>query len=180
MTKYRDRSAAEARFSEVFAHFGVVMAYARRRGSTDPEGLAADVMAIAWRRLASIPLDDSRPWLFATARNLLLAEWRGRRAHAGGPVDERVAAFDVREPAVLDSSIAAALRSLSPIDREALLLIAWEDLTPKMAARALGVREAAFRVRLHRARRRFKTALEETPTTDSTLFATPIQMEDHR
>ena len=30
-------------------------------------------MAIAWRRLADVPGDDPRPWLIATARNLLLA-----------------------------------------------------------------------------------------------------------
>jgi DNA-directed RNA polymerase specialized sigma24 family protein len=36
----------------------------------------------------------------------------------------------------LDPELASALRSLSPLDREALLLIAWEDLTPSQAARA--------------------------------------------
>src|SRR5215813_11669956 len=66
----------EARFRNVFAHLGAVTAYARRRGSPDADAIAAEVMTIAWRRLADVPEDDPRPWLYATARNLLLAEWR--------------------------------------------------------------------------------------------------------
>jgi DNA-directed RNA polymerase specialized sigma24 family protein len=56
------RSAAEARFAAVFAHLGLITAYARRRGAHDPEELAAETMAIAWRRLADVPTDDARPW----------------------------------------------------------------------------------------------------------------------
>jgi len=50
---------------------------------------------------------------------------------------------------------------LSPLDREALFLVAWEDLTPAQAARALGINAAAFRVRLLRARGRLRTRLDE-------------------
>src|SRR4029450_5634875 len=66
----------EARFRPVFSHLGAVTAYARRRDSLDADALAAEVMTIAWRRLADVPEDDPRPWLYATARNLLLAERR--------------------------------------------------------------------------------------------------------
>jgi hypothetical protein len=61
------RSAAEARFAEIFAHLGLLTAYARRRGARAPEEIAAEVMTIAWRRLADVPRDDARPWLIATA-----------------------------------------------------------------------------------------------------------------
>jgi hypothetical protein len=44
--------AAPWRFRGVFPHLGAVAAYARRRGSRDTERVAAEVMAIAWRRLA--------------------------------------------------------------------------------------------------------------------------------
>ena len=68
------------------------------------------------------------------------------------------------EPEVpgLDDTVAGALRCLAPSDREALLLIAWEGLTPAQAARALGIGPVAFRVRLHRARRRCAAALAAT------------------
>ena len=68
--------------------------------------------------------------------------------------------FEAPEPVGLDSVLTAALLELSDMDREALLLVAWEDLTPAQAARALGINPVAFRVRLHRARRRCTTALE--------------------
>jgi RNA polymerase sigma factor (sigma-70 family) len=146
----------DARFSAVFAHVGAVAAYAKRRGSRDPEAIAGEAMAIAWRRLADVPSDDPLPWLYATARNLVLAE-RRRAREVAGDVPE-VAALDV-EPAVLDPALTQALRALSPADREALLLIAWEDLTPSQAAKALGLSPATFRVRLLRARRRLRAQL---------------------
>jgi hypothetical protein len=59
---------AEERFRSVFAQLPEVVAYARRRGSRDPEGVAAETMTIAWRKLADVPVDDPRPWLYATAR----------------------------------------------------------------------------------------------------------------
>jgi RNA polymerase sigma-70 factor (ECF subfamily) len=149
---------SEARFRAVFVHLGAVAAYARRRGSRDPEAIAGETMAIAWRRLADVPTDDPRPWLYATARNLLLAE-RRRSQEVGGEVPE-VASFDL-EPTALDPALTRALRALSPRDREALLLVAWEDLTPAQAAKALGMNATAFRVRLLRARRRLKAVLPD-------------------
>lgn len=50
--------------------------------------------------------------------------------------------------------MAAEIAALSVREREALLLVAWEGLEPGRAARAAGCTPAAFRVRLHRARRR--------------------------
>src|ERR1700759_5032668 len=80
-----ERPSAEARFARVFDHLPAVVAYARRRGSSDPEGLAAEAMAIAWRRLADVPADEARPWLIATARNLLWEGWRRRARWQGLP-----------------------------------------------------------------------------------------------
>ena len=91
-----DRSAAEARFASVFAHLGLITSYARRRGAHDPDEIAAEAMAIAWRRLADVPVDDARPWLIATARNLLLADRRRR----GKPVAD-LDSFEPAAPAEL-------------------------------------------------------------------------------
>ncbi len=157
-----DRSAVEARFAGVFGHLGLITAYARRRGAHDPDAIAAEVMTIAWRRLADVPIDDPRPWLIATARNLLLADRRRRGA-------AHQALEDVELPAPeelpfsgleLDPELEVALEALSSQDREALMLVAWEDLTPACAAASLGISPAAFRVRLHRARRRLMRQLE--------------------
>ncbi len=158
MTSDIDRRAAEERFREVFAHLGAVTAYARRRGSRDADGIAAEAMSIAWRRLADVPRDDPLPWLYATARNLLLAERRATSRVAASEPEPSVPAPDLQE---LDVQLDRALRSLRPTDREALLLVAWEDLAPTQAARALGLNPAAFRVRLLRARRRLRDARDE-------------------
>jgi DNA-directed RNA polymerase specialized sigma24 family protein len=157
-------SAVEARFAEVFAHLGFISAYARRRGARDPDGIAAEAMAIAWRRLADVPAADARPWLIVTARNLLLAERRsepqtGRQAL--GDLDVEAPAEHLPPELDLDPELAHGLRALGDTDREALLLVAWDDLTPALAAASLGISQTAFRVRLHRARRRLGDLLTE-------------------
>jgi RNA polymerase sigma-70 factor (ECF subfamily) len=166
MTRNHDRLSAEARFEGVFSHLGAVAAYARRRGSRDADALAAEVMTVAWRRLADVPTDDPRPWLYAAARNLVLAEYR-RAGRATDQPYESEATTPGLEVGELDPALAASLHSLSHLDREALLLVAWEDLTPAQAAKALGINATAFRVRLLRARRRLRALLdvggEDTP-----------------
>jgi RNA polymerase sigma-70 factor, ECF subfamily len=148
---------SEAKFRAVFSHLGAVTNYARRRGSADADALAAEVMTIAWRRLADVPGDDPRPWLYATARNLLLEEGRKRGRTARAEPEPLAPAPELEE---IDPELRRALLRLSVLDREALLLIAWEDLTPAQAAKALGINPTAFRVRLLRARRRLRAHLE--------------------
>ncbi len=177
MSTHPHNDAADQRFRRVFTHIGAIAAYARRRGSPDPDAVAAEVMAIAWRRLADVPADDPRPWLFATARNLLMADARRHpRTLPGSPESAAQRAPDSHG---IDPRLAAALRAVSPLDREALLLIAWEDLTPTQAAHALGVNPTAFRVRLLRARRRFQAALAAADPPAPSRFARP-QMERTR
>ena len=137
----RGRDAAQARFAEVFAHLGFISAYARRRGARDPDGIAAETMAIAWHRLADVPRSDARPWLIVTARNLLLAERRtepetGRQSL--GEIELEAPPEHLPFELDLDPDLARGLRSLAFRDREALLLIAWDDLTPALAAASLG------------------------------------------
>jgi RNA polymerase sigma-70 factor (ECF subfamily) len=154
MTTTRD----EERFRGIFAHLGAVTAYAARRGSRDPEGVAAEVMTIAWRRLPVVPADDPLPWLYGTARNVVYSEARSRRRTA----PDEITTASAPEVRSLDADVDAALRTLRDSDREALLLVAWEDLTPAQAAAALGITPTAFRVRLYRARKRLQAALAKT------------------
>lgn len=170
MSVFADLRAAERRFDEVFHHLGAVVSYARRRGASDPEGIAADVMAIAWKRLPDLPDGDPRPWLFSTARNLVFADWRRGERERTALIRSGADHIEAPPPSPLDldSALEAALRSLSLDDREALRLIAWEELTPTEAARSLSISPVAFRVRLHRARRRLRAALPETESTQPT------------
>ncbi len=73
---------------------------------------------------------------------------------------------------VTDPALAAALVRLNDADRELLLLIAWDGLSPAEAATVLAIKPATARVRLSRARRRLTQALSRErsdPTTCSSL-----------
>lgn len=145
-------------------------------GARDPDGIAAEAMAIAWRRLADVPADDARPWLIATTRNLLLAERRREPATGSqdfGGVDVTAPEQQFSPELELNPRLAAGLRALPDQDREALLLIAWEDLTPALAAASLGIAPTAFRMRLHRARRHLSDLLDSGTTTAGSASSQP-------
>jgi RNA polymerase sigma-70 factor (ECF subfamily) len=154
------------RFESIFReHHAAVRAYALRRA---PHDMAQDVVAetflVAWRRLDDIPADPL-PWLYGVARRVL-ANAR-RSADRGLALERRLAAAAV--PAGLADPgervgeaelVRAALARLSERDRETLMLVAWEELSPARAARAAGCTRAAFAVRLHRARGRLAAQLD--------------------
>jgi RNA polymerase sigma-70 factor (ECF subfamily) len=58
----------------------------------------------------------------------------------------------------VDAQLSArtALALLSPAEREAIELLAWEGLTPAEAATVLGCSRGVVAVRLHRARRHLR------------------------
>jgi RNA polymerase sigma-70 factor (ECF subfamily) len=152
-------------------HFQRVAAYLLARSDRE---LAQDALArtfeIAWRRIDDIP-DDSLPWLFGVARKVL-ADLRRSQGRADALFERMVSTIERHHEtpdhadAATDRLIALdALRSLPNSDREALLLIAWDGLTEKQAARALECSRGALAVRLHRARGRLKD-LMRTPAAD--------------
>ena len=77
-----------------------------------------------------------------------------------------------------ESRLRAVLAQLSPQDQELLTLVAWEELSTGEIAIALGIRPAAVRLRLHRARRRLQAALGQD--SDMKQDASRGQVTDHR
>ncbi|GAA0620264.1 sigma-70 family RNA polymerase sigma factor [Kribbella sandramycini] len=61
--------------------------------------------------------------------------------------------------AALAPQLRAALRELPAVERELLLLVAWEQLSPTEAAEVLGIPAGTARSRLHRARQRMDERL---------------------
>jgi RNA polymerase sigma-70 factor (ECF subfamily) len=174
------RSAEHERFVSLYErHASLVLAYARRRiDPAEAEDVLAETFLVAWRRRDDVP-DDALPWLYAVAGNVLRNRTRSERRRAAlstrlAAESARLAAESAAQPPPApddhgrlpadddapDPRLRAALDRLRPLDREALLLTAWEGLTSERAARAAGCSRATFHVRLHRARKRLAQALE--------------------
>jgi RNA polymerase sigma-70 factor (ECF subfamily) len=157
-------NAERIRFEAMFRqHYGAVLRYATRRVGTDGANeIVAETFLTAWRRFDQVP-DPSLPWLYGTARRLVANELR-RRARAAR-LGERIQAQprpESADPAELVPQrllVAAALESLSERDREVLRLTEWEQLGPAEVAVVLGCSNAAAKVRVHRARKRFGLAI---------------------
>jgi RNA polymerase sigma-70 factor, ECF subfamily len=162
-----DRSTAESRFVRLHEeHFEAVRRYAWRRDPDVADDVAAETFVVAWRRLDDVPA-DARPWLIGVARNVRLNLLRSQRRQEAVAQELRAtasAAFGDSLTAELPPALAAALAVLSPLDREVLLLHAWDELDRAGIAAAIGCSKANVSVRLHRARRRLQRTFEASGT----------------
>lgn len=132
---------------------------ARRAGQQAADDLLGEVWlrAFASRAAYDVRYSDARPWLYGIARNVLRAHWRDSAALAASqppcppddPWDDVINRIDSAAEA---RALVSALRALPPAEREVLLLVAWEQLTPAEAAVVVGVPQGTARSRLHRAR----------------------------
>lgn len=142
------------------SHYRDVEAYVRRRADPDlVEDVVAETFLVAWRRLDELP-DEARPWLLGVARKTLSTQRRtGARRRS---LVTKLTAIQATEPSEQQSDLGVtdALAGLSEKDREAITLVAWEGLSPNEAAVVVGQSAVAFRVRLHRAKRRLHERLK--------------------
>jgi RNA polymerase sigma factor (sigma-70 family) len=171
---------AEARFRSLFSEtYGTVERYARHRGvsGADLDDLVAATYEVAWRRFDRVPDGEQAvPWLLAVARNHL-RNHRRRLVRDSGLLERLPApaptpgigtdALIIREW----REVRRALAALPAADREIVMLVAWDELTPAQAAVVLGITPGAARTRLHRARMRLAATLDEPPDTDRAAHA---------
>ena len=154
---------APERLEQLFrAHEPAVVAYVRRRARGDVvDDIVAETFLVAWRRLDDIP-EEALPWLLGVARRVLSTHRRaaGRRQRLCVRLIATHSSTHVETPDRVEDRVSAALARLSAKDREALILVAWDGLTPQQAADALGEPAGRFRVRLHRAKQRMKALLD--------------------
>jgi RNA polymerase sigma-70 factor (ECF subfamily) len=143
------------------AHTAAVLAYALRRTSReDAADVVAETFLVAWRRLDDVDERTALPWLYAVARRVLLSQQRATRRQQA--IAQRVAAGlpETPESQLGSPRVLEALAALSEAEREVLMLAAWEELSSSEAARVLGCSATAYRIRLHRARRRLRERLD--------------------
>jgi len=148
--------------------FSFLVRLSRRRD------VAEDLLEETWLRLvgrAATLTDDARlgPWLFTVARNLYFS-WRRSRAldpsrtseldPAWPSPDRGNSPFEAAARAELERQVEAALARLPLRDRELLLLVGVEGLTPSEAAAVCGVPAVTLRARLHRAREKLAAEMD--------------------
>ncbi|WP_242552332.1 RNA polymerase sigma factor [Streptomyces beijiangensis] len=150
-------------------HSTALHGYLARRAPTAADDLLSEVWlrAFGGRSVFDPARGTPRAWLFGVARHVLAAHWRGAEP-AGFPGPEPVAdpwqAVDRRLDAMAVAPlIREALAELPAVERELLLLVIWEQLTPAEAALVVGVPQGTARSRLHRARARLRGALNAAP-----------------
>ena len=143
---------------------------ARRIGPTVAEDVLADVFLAAFRQRHRYDPDraDARPWLYGIATNLVgrhrRAEVRALRNLERTGVDPVTEGFVERSDARVGAAavrqrLAAALAALRPGYRDALLLVAWGELTYEEVAAALDIPVGTVRSRVNRARSSMRTSL---------------------
>jgi RNA polymerase sigma factor (sigma-70 family) len=160
------------RFGLVFdRHFAGIHRYLHRRvGRELADDLAAETFVTAFGRRHDYDLgrEDARPWLYGIASNLLRNQWRSERrrllayARAAGEAEaygDHEGVLDRADAAAARPVVAQALASLEDRDRDALLLLAWGELSYEEIAEALAVPVGTVRSRIHRARARVSEAL---------------------
>lgn len=174
------RSATDPESFEplVHRHSAALYAYLARRIPAAAEDVLSDVWLAAYAGRASYDPDrgPARGWLFGIARNAVVNHLRRPNAlplgygsaegEAWDDVDERLDA-QRRAPALY-----AAIRALPDTERELLLLVALDGLSPTEAAAALDIPAGTARSRLHRARARIREELdsdEPAPATTTPL-----------
>jgi RNA polymerase sigma-70 factor (ECF subfamily) len=169
--QYEDvTSSREVEFGRAWDRDGPrVAAYARRHVPPDDvQDVVADTFLQAWRRWDAVP-EPPIAWLIGTARKVIGNSRRARRRRLA--LQDRLtllssAARPGEDVGLLATERMAALEALATLphhQREALLLVAWDGLTPDEAATALGVRPGTFRVRAHRARAALDLHTDNTP-----------------
>lgn len=161
------------RFNPLFeANYMAIYRYCvRRLGHLDAEDAAADVFAVAWRRIDEMPSSADRAWLFGVAYRVIGNNYRYRRRQR--QLTNRLELLNtdsvVTDPSLTDEVevLYWALDQLGKTDRELLRLSAWDGLTRAEIAYVLGINENAVDQRLHRARTRLRTRFERLSSSST-------------
>lgn len=161
-----------AAFAGIFdRHAATLLGYCTRRvGRDDAEDVLGETFRIAFETRGRFDTGraSALPWLYGIAAHLIMKRHRAtaRRLRAvdrlrvlssdrsGVPFDETLADHD--ENARLLAAVRVVVDELAPVDREVLVLYAWEHLSYDAIAEAMDVPVGTVRSRLNRVRRRLR------------------------
>jgi RNA polymerase sigma factor (sigma-70 family) len=175
----RVNTEADQQFESLFrSHHQTVLSYCRRRlAPSDAEDAAADVFAVAWRRLGDIPEGEgAKAWLLAVAYKTIGNHRRGsnRRSFLGGKLAaQRRDEPETPETRVTDKDddlrLLDCLQKLRAPDQEILRLAAWDKLSHAQIGVILGIGEDAVSQRISRARSRLKKEYEKLQSSQGVV-----------
>jgi RNA polymerase sigma factor (sigma-70 family) len=132
----------------------------RRAPAHMVDDVVADVLLVLWRRPDDVPSDDPLPWTYAVARGCL-ANSR-RTAQRQLRLVDRISRLDPPrdQPETAEhADVHVALAALAELDREVVMLWAWEGLPPREIAVVTGLSANAVSIRLHKAKKKLAQAL---------------------
>ncbi len=167
------RAGSPVAFERLFRLLGPAVAgYLRAQGAQDPDDLAGDVFMRAFTGLAGFEGDEARfrSWIFTIAHHRLIDDRRSRarrpRPVDGGevpePVDPGPGPEDAALRAIGDDWVERALATLTPDQRDVLLLRIVADLTVEQVAITLTRPAAAVKALQRRGLATLRRTLDRT------------------
>ncbi|MCS7084421.1 MAG: RNA polymerase sigma factor [Aquificaceae bacterium] len=128
----------------------------------DAEEITSDVFYQVWKSASKFKnLSTPTTWIFGIARNLCLNHLRKKKLHFQ-ELFENDAIFDPIEEQELNATaeeIRQAISKLSPIQREILYLVFYEEMDYKSIAKFLDIPENTVKTRVFNAKKRLKEIL---------------------
>jgi RNA polymerase sigma-70 factor (ECF subfamily) len=149
-------------------HAPALLAFVRRLSAGDhalAEDIVQETLLRAWQKAGRVPAEHVRPWLFTTARRLVIDAYRARSARPPEtPAELPMATLGTESEvdAALDAALVTdALRSLSVEHRMVLIDHFYRGYTSKEIAADRGLPAGTVRSRVHYALRALRLALQE-------------------
>ena len=153
----RDRMLAAVPSLRAFA-----ISFTGNRDSADD--LVQDTLLRAWSNLDRFEQGTNlEAWLFTILRNSFHSEYRKRRREVedpNGSYAARLKTYPGQQARLDYEDFRAALTSLPPIQREALLLVGAQGMSYEEAAQVTGVALGTIKSRVNRARSRLVALLD--------------------
>jgi RNA polymerase sigma factor (sigma-70 family) len=155
-----------ARFTQIYDdHYTDVLRFVTRRAHPlNVDDIVSETFIAAWMRCDALSA-PVLPWLYCTARNVMLNQVRGSvRRQALAVRIATIAPADGDDVGDVERrlDLQGAFALLSSVDQEVLALRVWDDLDPRSAAAVIGCSRSTYSMRLTRARRRLAALLSES------------------
>jgi RNA polymerase sigma-70 factor, ECF subfamily len=148
-------------------HAGALLAYVQRlmRGDRQlAEDIVQETLLRAWQNADQVPEQSRRPWLFVTARHLVIDAYRARKSRPYEVTAElmQMSMDDRGLDSALDSVLVVdAMRTLSSEHRAVLFDSYYRGETASQIAAARGIPPGTVRSRMHYALDALRLALHE-------------------